>query len=156
MPDLKDPIPEGHGHAPDQHTPGAKLDHDKIDMSLLQFLPNALLEICRVMDYGQTKYSRGGFLEVDDAINRYTAAMWRHYLEECKGEKFDQGDPFYDTPEGLPFKGTLRHDAQLAINALFRLEYRLREEYLEEDTEAMLKQFYDAATEVDNGPEERF
>ena len=112
----------------DQHTPGAKLDHDKVDMSLLQFLHNALLEVCHVMDYGQTKYSRGGFLEVDDAINRYTAAMWRHYLKECSGELYDQGDPFYDTPKGLPFKGTLRHDAQLAVNALFRLEYRMREE----------------------------
>ena len=112
----------------DQHTPGAKLDNDKIDMSLLEFLPNALLEICRVMDYGQTKYTRGGFLEVPNAVPRYTAAMLRHWIKECQGEKYDQGDPFYDTEAGLPFKGTLRHDAQLVVNALFRLEYRMREE----------------------------
>lgn len=113
----------------DQHTPGAKLDHDKVDMSLLEFLHNALFEVCRVMDYGQTKYSRGGFLEVDNAVPRYTAAMWRHWLQECAGLTYDAGDPFYDTPEGAPFKGKLRHDAQLAVNALFRLEYKLREEY---------------------------
>lgn len=113
---------------PDQHTPGAKLDHDKVDMSLLEFLHNALFEVCRVMDYGQTKYSRGGFLEVENAVPRYTAAMWRHWLQECAGIKYDEGDPFYETPEGAPFKGKLRHDAQLAVNALFRLEYKLREE----------------------------
>jgi hypothetical protein len=112
----------------DQHEPGAKNDHDKIDMSLLEFLPNALLEVCRVMDYGQTKYTRGGFLEVPDAMNRYTAAMFRHYLKECLGEKYDQGDPFLDTEAGRPYIGTLRHDAQVVVNALFRLEYRMREE----------------------------
>lgn len=113
----------------EQHAPGAKMDQDKIDMSLLEFLPNALLEICRVMDYGQTKYSRGGFLEVPDAKNRYTAAMLRHWLDECNGIKYDEGDPFYDTEKGLPFKGTLRHDAQIAVNAIFRLEVILRDEY---------------------------
>jgi hypothetical protein len=111
----------------DQHEPGAKNDHDKIDMSLLEFLHNALTEVCRVMDYGQTKYTRGGFLEVPNAMPRYTAAMWRHWLLEQK-ETYDQCDPFYDTEKGLPFKGTLRHDAQVAVNALFRLEYRMREE----------------------------
>jgi hypothetical protein len=111
----------------EQHEPGAKNDHDKIDMSLLGFLNNALLEVCRVMDYGQTKYTRGGFLEVPDAMNRYTAAMWRHWLLE-QTERYDQGDPFYDTVEGIPYRGKIRHDAQVAVNALFRLEYTLREE----------------------------
>lgn len=112
----------------DQHSPGAKLDHDKVDMSLLEFLPNALLEVCRVMDYGQTKYTRGGFLEVPNAQQRYTAAMWRHWLHECLGDTYDTGDPFYDTKEGSRFKGKLRHDAQVAVNALFRLEIELRKE----------------------------
>ena len=111
-----------------QHAPGAKLDHDKVDMSLLEFLHNALFEVCRVMDYGQTKYSRGGFLEVDNAVPRYTAAMWRHWLDECAGIMYDEGDPFYDTEKGARFKYKLRHDAQLAVNALFRLECKLREE----------------------------
>ena len=115
---------EGPEHG--QHEPGAKLDHDKVDMSLLEFLPNALLEVCRVMDYGQTKYTRGGFLKVPDAKQRYTAAMWRHWIHECLGDTYDTGDPFYDTKEGSRFKGKLRHDAQVAVNALFRLEIELR------------------------------
>lgn len=111
----------------DQHEPGAKLDHDKIDMSLLQLLPNAIAEVCRVMDYGQIKYSRGGFLEVPEAPRRYSAAMLRHWFKELF-EKYDVGDPFYDTEKGAPFKGKIRHDAQVAVNALFRLECTLREE----------------------------
>lgn len=118
-----------------QHEPGAKNDQGKVDMSLLGFIPNALLEICRVMDYGQTKYSRGGFLAVDDAVNRYTGAMFRHYLYESLGVKYDEGDPFYNTPKGKPFEGKIRHDAQLAVNAIFRLEITLREEMEQEQCE---------------------
>ena len=111
----------------DQHTPGAKLDQDKMDLSLLGLLPDALMEVCRVMDYGQTKYSRGGFLHVPNAPRRYTAAMLRHWLKEPT-EKYDSGDPFYDTEAGLPYKGKIRHDAQVAVNALFRLQCTLMEE----------------------------
>lgn len=111
----------------DQHTHGAKLDDGKPDMSLLQLLPLSLIEVCRVMDYGQTKYTRGGFLGVVNATRRYTAAMWRHWFAEMNGT-YDEGDLFYDTPEGLRFRGKIRHDAQVAVNALFRLECTLREE----------------------------
>jgi hypothetical protein len=126
-----------------QHEPGAKLDHDKMDMSLLQLLPNALEECCRVMDYGQTKYSRGGFLSVPDAFRRYTSAFWRHWLKE-PFEKYDSGDPFYDTPKGLPFKGKVRHDAQVAVNALFRLEIKIREELAQEQAkDAAIEGYYE-------------
>ncbi len=124
----------------DQHEPGAKLDDGKIDTSLLSFLGEALIEVCRVMDYGQTKYSRGGFLEVPNGHTRYTAAMWRHWLKEAR-EKFDTGDPFYDTEKGLPFKGTIRHDAQVATNALFRLQIRLLEEMEDEALVMAANQF---------------
>lgn len=129
--DIEYESPQNYGkkHLLDQHSPGAKMDHDKIDMSLLEFLPNALQEVCRVMDYGQVKYSRGGFLEVDDAKKRYTGAMFRHFIKESLGIKHDAGDPFYETEAGSRFKGTLRHDAQIAVNALFRLEVILRDEY---------------------------
>ena len=112
----------------DQHQPGAKLDGDKLDMSLLEFIPHALTEVCRVMDYGQVKYTRGGFLEVPEAKTRYTSAMLRHWIKECLGRVFDEDDPFYDTEKGYPFKGKVRHDAQVAVNALFRLEVALRKE----------------------------
>lgn len=157
--------PESEGFAPGfeercgQHEPGAKLDDGKIDMSLIGFIMNAMTEVCRVMHYGKVKYTRGGFLEVDDAENRYTAAMFRHYRDECRGIIYDAGDPFYDTEKGLPFKGTLRHDAQVAVNALFRLEVRLREEQrIEWDaetkgayhTDEVLKNFFTDKNGVDH------
>lgn len=109
----------------EQHKKGVKLDQGKIDMSLLQELPLALGAVCHVMDYGQTKYTRGGFLTVSEAVKRYTSGMFRHLFKE-PFEKFDSDDPFYDTEEGSRFKGTVRHDAQAATNALFRLEVQLR------------------------------
>ena len=128
-----------------QHEPGAKLDHDKVDMSLLELLPNAILEVCRVMDYGQTKYTRGGFLKVPEGKTRYAAAMLRHYFASQEST-YDVGDPFYDTEAGLPFKGKLRHDAQVAVNALFRLEVILREEY----EQHLMDKFQDAAEGCDD------
>lgn len=125
----------------DQHVSGAKLDHDKMDLSLLQLLPNAMLEICRVMDYGQTKYTRGGFLDVPEGPRRYSSAMMRHWFKELL-EKFDDGDPFYDTEKGLPFKGKIRHDAQVAVNALFRLECTMREEIANAETITIPDGFY--------------
>lgn len=109
-----------------QHEKGAKLDEGKIDMSLLEFLPRALSEVARVMTYGKIKYTRGGFLEVPDGIDRYSAAMLRHYFAGKVEGEFDQ-DPWYDTEQGLAFKGKIMHDAQVAVNALFRLELILRE-----------------------------
>jgi len=53
--------------------------------------------------------------------------MLRHYFK-AKEEVYDCGAPFYDTGLGKPFKGTIRHDAQVAVNALFRLQCRLAEE----------------------------
>lgn len=110
-----------------QHSPGAKLDDGKVDMSLIEFLPRAMKEVLRVMTYGKVKYTRGGFLEVPDGVNRYSAAMLRHYFAAKEEGKYDQ-DPWYDTEEGLPYKGKIMHDAQVAVNALFRLELMLREE----------------------------
>lgn len=110
----------------EQHVLGAKLDAGKVDMSLLQLWPRALTEVCRVGTMGATKYTRGGFLAVLDGVRRYTAALLRHmFLEPF--EKYDI-DPFYDTELGLPFKGKIRHDAQVAWNSLSRLELKLREE----------------------------
>ena len=111
----------------DQHTPGAKLDDGKVDMSLLEQFPRALEEMCRVGTYGKEKYTRGGWLSVPDGITRYTAAMLRHLLQVFKGKVYDE-DPWYDTEKGKPFKGKVRHDAQVMWNAAARLELTLREE----------------------------
>ncbi len=112
----------------DQHTSGAKLDDGKVDMSLLEYLPKAITEVCRVMTYGKVKYTRGGFLDVPEGVDRYSAAMLRHYFA-AKTEGLYDKDPWYDTPKGLEFKDKILHDAQVATNALFRLELLLRERH---------------------------
>ena len=109
-----------------QHAAGAKLDSGKIDMSLLCLWPRALKEICRVGTMGASKYSRGGFLSVANGYLRYTAALLRHLFKESFSTMDD--DPYYDTPSGAPYKGRIRHDAQVAWNALSRLEVKLIEE----------------------------
>lgn len=104
-----------------QHEAGAKLDKGKPDASLLQLFPRALLEVSRVGTFGMAKYSRGGFLSVPNAVIRYGAAMLRHFfLEEVEGT-YDQ-DP---SCEEYGYKDEIRHDAQVAWNALARLETRL-------------------------------
>lgn len=98
----------------DAHAPGAKLDAGKPDASLLGFFGLALLAVSEVGTYGAKKYTRGGWQEVSDGVNRYTAAMLRHYLSENQSR--------YDSD--LP----VLHAAQVAWNALARLELMLREE----------------------------
>ena len=95
-----------------QHESGAKLDKGKPDASLLLMFGRALLEVAKVGTYGAKKYTRGGFLEVSDGENRYTAALLRHLLEEYY-EKYDKDLP-------------VLHAAQVAWNALARLEFILR------------------------------
>jgi hypothetical protein len=97
----------------DQHTHGAKLDNGKPDCSLLLMFGRALSAVAEVGTYGAAKYTRGGWRGVVDGINRYTAAMIRHLFKEDKEEM--------DTD--LP----VMHAAQVAWNALARLELMLRE-----------------------------
>lgn len=96
-----------------QHDDGAKLDSGKPDASLLGMFGNALLAVSEVGTHGANKYSRGGWQSVPDGINRYTAAMLRHYLKENE-EEMDRDLP-------------VLHSAQVAWNALARLELILRE-----------------------------
>jgi hypothetical protein len=107
--DLKEIDPNGIG----QHDIGAKLDKGKPDASLLGMFGKALLAVAEVGTYGAEKYTRGGWEGVSDGINRYTAAMLRHYF----AERYD----IYDSD--LP----VLHAAQVAWNALARLELMLRE-----------------------------
>lgn len=96
------------------HSAGAKLDAGKPDASLLLMFGRALVEVSAVGTFGARKYSRGGWQHVSDGANRYTAAMLRHLLAENEGP--------IDGESGL------RHAAQVAWNALARLELILREE----------------------------
>lgn len=107
-----------------QHIPGAKLDAGKPDTSLLLMFGRALLDVARVGTFGSRKYTRGGWQHVDSGVERYTAAMLRHMLQEGQG--------VFDAESGL------RHAAQVAWNALARLELLLREE--EKDNDAKQEQ----------------
>ena len=104
-----------------QHEPGAKLDNGKVDMSLLLMFGKALTEVARVGTAGAKKYTRGGWQSVPDGINRYTAAMGRHLMKEHY-EKIDSD------PELAKYDDGIMHMAQVAWNALARLELTLREQ----------------------------
>ena len=108
MSDEKDP----HGKNP--HEPGSKLDAGKPEVvkDVLAYFPNALREVGGVSAYGARKYTRMGWASVPDGVDRYTEALGRHLLAEAEGERIDQSG--------------LWHDAQVAWNALARLELRLR------------------------------
>jgi len=96
-----------HGKA--AHEPGAKLDAGKLQAGLLFDFRGALRAVAEVSDHGARKYSRGGWLSVPQAQERYTDALWRHLLAE--GADADSG---------------LDHLAHAAWNLLAILELRLR------------------------------
>lgn len=101
----------------DPHAHGAKLDQGKarVDLVLGSFA-RSLLEVAKVGTHGATKYSPNGWMSVDDAINRYSDAMMRHYLKEKL-----EGPVDLDEFEEHGVK--LLHAAQLAWNALARLHF---------------------------------
>lgn len=99
----------------DPHTGGAKLDGNKVRVhQILQRFGNALYAVAEVGEFGAKKYTLDGWLSVPNGIPRYTDALLRHYLKECKGE-------MYADDSGL------LHAAHLAWNALARLEMILNE-----------------------------
>ncbi|MGA9851824.1 MAG: dATP/dGTP diphosphohydrolase domain-containing protein [Gammaproteobacteria bacterium] len=102
-----------HGLSP--ATPGAKLDGGKspIVSGLLQHFPLACAEVARVTEFGARKYSWHGWSSVPNGIQRYTDALGRH-LAEIDGP-VDADSHFL-------------HAAQVAWNALARLELMLRAE----------------------------
>jgi hypothetical protein len=96
-----------------QHEAGAKTDEGKPQASLLLLFGKALRAVARVGTFGAIKYTRGGWQSVPDGINRYTDALLRHLLAE-NYEEYDADLP-------------VLHAAQVAWNALARLELILRE-----------------------------
>jgi len=99
------------GKAP--HEAGAKLDAGKTAAGLLGLFSRALLAVAEVSTHGAAKYSRGGWQHVDNGIERYDDAKWRHLL---KGY-YEENDP----------DSGLLHAAHEAWNALAKLELMLRE-----------------------------
>ncbi len=88
-----------------------KTDFGKVDMSLMLDFRLAMEQVCKLSEFGAKKYSRSGWLEIED-LNRVTAAMLRHlYKEDIEDIDPDSG---------------VAHDVAVAWNALARLELRLR------------------------------
>lgn len=96
------------------HQPGAKLDAGKPDLSLLCDFPRAISAVGQVATFGARKYTRGGWLSVQDGERRYTSALLRHVFATS----------LTDSDSGLD------HAAHAAWNALARLELMLREREL--------------------------
>ena len=101
-------------HGKGQHELGAKMDAGKAPVvrGALHYFPQALSAIAEVSAKGAAKYAWNGWETVSDGFQRYTDALGRHFLAESY-ELIDR-----DT-ECL-------HAAQVAWNALARLELLLR------------------------------
>lgn len=100
-------------HSIDPHTPGVKLDADKIQAGLLLDFSRALKAVAEVGTFGAKKYTREGWRHVPNSIERYTDAMCRHLIDE----KISPTDA----------ESGLHHAAHMAWNALARLELMLSE-----------------------------
>lgn len=108
--------PEIDPHGKPAHQRGAKLDAGKnrLGLVLLGFA-RALREVGEVGTFGARKYTEDGWIEVENGRARYTDALLRHLVSEATGEKRE------------PATG-LRHAAQVAWNALARLDLEIRQE----------------------------
>lgn len=97
------------------HDPGAKLDQGKAPLwrGALSYFPRAIEAVARVSAVGARKYAWKGWESVPEGAFRYSDALVRHLVAEGR-EEIDK-----DT-------GCL-HSAQVAWNALARLELKLKE-----------------------------
>jgi len=100
-----------------QHTPGAKMDAGKapVFQGALAYFPLAIKAVSMVSLVGAKKYAWKGWEAVPDGFNRYSDALGRHLLAETT-----EGPVDADTQQF--------HAAQVAWNALARLELFLREQ----------------------------
>ena len=114
------------------HEPGAKLDAGKspIFRGAISYFPRALLAVAGVSLYGANKYAWKGWESVPDGFNRYSDALCRHLTKEGIEGPWDleiKNDPKYPAE--------VLHAAQVAWNALARLELFLREQYAIQEKE---------------------
>jgi len=87
----------------------------------INYFPRALHAVANVSDYGNRKYGEwGGFALVPNAVPRYNDALGRHLVKECTEGPYDDND------------SGLSHAAQVAWNALARLEMMLRDKVIED------------------------
>ena len=92
-------------HLMNDDTPGRKDDQDKLRYDLLDV--DFEDEMAKVLTEGAKKYSPNSWKTVEDAKNRYYAALRRHVAAIRRGEFRNLED------------GDVSHFAQIAINAMF-------------------------------------
>jgi hypothetical protein len=103
----------------DPHQPGAKLDlgKPKLYKGLMKQFPLACEQVAVVSEYGANKYTWNGWEQVDDGVERYMDALFRHIQKE-------DIEGFYDIG---PSGSGLMHAAHVAWNALAVLELKIKE-----------------------------
>ena len=95
-----------------------KMDAGKpeIFQGFIKRFPRAIEAVTKISQFGKNKYGTWeGWENVDDGINRYSDAMFRHLLDDAKGE--------------LNAKDSeLMHAAHAAWGAMAVLELKLRQQ----------------------------
>lgn len=96
-----------------------KSDKNKPEIfgGVIKYFPRALEEISKVSAYGATKYEWDSWKKVHNAYERYTNALLRHIIKLITEGEYDK--------ESLSDGVEILHDAQIAWNALARLELYL-------------------------------
>lgn len=112
--------------APPSTPAGRKDDSGKLDMTLLDDMPNALEAVVEVMQWAITKkvpvpYERGSWLGVH--ADRYRAAILRHRTAAAKQAALSGEPARFERDE----ETNLLHLAHEACSALMALENALRE-----------------------------
>ena len=107
---------EADPHGRDPHAAGSKLDAGKLHIvtHFLHYFPRACAAVTEVSDYGAQKYTSRGWVDVPNGFERYSDALGRHLIAE--GYESHDAD------------SKLSHAAQVAWNALARLELMLQGE----------------------------
>lgn len=119
---------------------GYKADENKprLDLVFGDFA-NALWEVGQVGTFGANKYTDSGWIEVDNAIERYSSAMLRHYLQYKSGQ--------IDDPES-----GFSHLAHVAWNALAILELSKQQTKSVVSWKDHIADFYECNQELYNEP----
>lgn len=99
--------------------PSKKHDQGKPPVySLLEYFPDALIEVAKVNAFGATNHGWHTWHTIDNPLPRYASAQLRHEFAQCMGQPVDE-------------ESGLLHQAHVAWNALARLQlmlYQLKEE----------------------------
>lgn len=93
---------------------GRKIGKVRMDL-VMQDMPRAIEALARVMTWAldEKGYKESDWLQVPDAINKYSAGMHRHDNKEKRGQEFDD-------------ESGLEHAIHTAWNAMARVELILR------------------------------